>query len=110
MDNSPKLSGTWKGVSGKASDAQGIGDALAQGILSGAILEFKESGECKVSILLASQEGRYTINGDKLTIQLNSSDANNKLELQIKGDQLELVRKFDSDPRVIFEKQKPSGE
>ena len=82
---------------------------MAQGILSGAVLEFKESGDCKVTILFASQEGRYTINGDKLTIQLNSSDAESKLDLKIKGDQLELVRKFDSDPKVVFEKQKPSG-
>lgn len=109
-DTKSKLAGTWKARAVENKPSQNLGDVMTNSFLSLAaqnlVLEFTDKGDFKFSQAMGSGTGTYKVNGSKIELTFNSFAPQRPLVLELKGNTLEIERKFDSDPTVYFDKQK----
>ncbi len=104
-----RIVGTWKvrGVDASTSQStlEQLGSKLASSLLTGATFEFSDQGRVKLTHAIATQEGTYRIEGDTVLVMLGGDDKPT-FRLKLAGnDTLESVREFNSDPKIVLERQ-----
>lgn len=105
-----KLVGTWKAKQQPAKPSGDLGDVAKASffnmISNGMTVEFTKEGTFKMTQTIGSVTGNYTWEGEMLKLKFNTFAPQNELKLRFgEGNTLETVTSFQSDPKVVFEKQ-----
>lgn len=104
------LVGTWKAKPVPIPKTNNLADAARAGMYSmftqGMTVEFNDQGSFKMSMMIGAGTGKYTIEGDTVTLNFETMAPTQPLHFKFKDAKtLELKREFESDPAVVFEKQ-----
>lgn len=112
-----QLVGTWKARKVEVAKSQdplsGIANGFASMMTDGMTLEFNKSREFKVSLFMGSATGKVSYDGEEIVLTPDSSQNSGNVKqtstMRLKftaNGALQMVKKFDSDPDLIFERVK----
>lgn len=72
----------------------------------GLTIEFNDKKAFKAAIPIANGGGSYKIDGDVVTLNFNTMAPSQPLKFKFKDEKtLEQVTEFESDPKIILDKQ-----
>ena len=105
-----QLVGTWKARPVPNKPSANLGDVMRASVMSfasqGLTIEFNDKEAFKAAIPIANGGGTYKIDGDVVTLTFNSLAPGQPLKFKFKDDKtLEQVTDFESDPKIILDKQ-----
>ncbi len=100
--------GTWKGEIDHKDHADNIADgfkSFISGVVGPMTYEFNDKGRYKLTVLMASQEGSYRINGNE--VKTDSDDGKNHETFVISpdGKSISAKKDFKSDGDLVLKKQ-----
>lgn len=105
-----QIVGTWKARPMTVKPSNNLGDVMRTSFLSfaaqGLTIEFNDKQAFKAAVPIANGGGTFKIEGDVVTLSFNSLAPTQPLKFKFKDDKtLEQVTEFESDPKIILEKQ-----
>lgn len=106
-----QLVGTWKARDVKPVSSPNFRDVANASMMSlwtsGMTLEFNKEGRFKMSQIMGWAEGEYTIEGNEVVLKLQTFAPTQPIRLVFTegGKALALKTEFESDAKVVFEKQ-----
>ncbi len=106
-----QLVGSWKARPVKPISSPNLRDVANSSMMSlftsGMIIEFNKEGRFKMSQAMGWVDGDYKIEGNEVELKFNTFASQRPLRLVFAegGKALELKTEFDSDAKVVFEKQ-----
>lgn len=105
-----QIVGTWKARPVPNKPSANLGDVMRASALSfaaqGLTIEFNDKKSFKAAVPIANGGGSYKIEGDVITLTFNSLAPTQPLKFKFKDEKtLEQVTEFESDPKIILDKQ-----
>ena len=106
-----KVVGTWKVKGIDSTSSQGVLEKaaaqLGSALIKGTTFEFNDKGRVKMSHALGSSEGPYKVEGNEVLVMRSDEDKKPAFTFRMADDgTLESVKNFESDSKVVLERQK----
>lgn len=106
-----QLVGTWKARKVEPVVSNNLRDVASASMMSlwtsGMTVEFNKEGKFKMSQMMGWVEGDYKIDGNEVELKFNTFAPQRPLRLVFQNGSkaLALKTEFESDPKVVFDKQ-----
>lgn len=100
--------GTWKGAAPERKTDSAVDGFknFVSGMVSGMMsFEFNDKGRFKMTVLLSSQEGNYTVSGSDVKIESDDGKTKADLVLSSDGKTLTSRKDFTSDDVFVLKKE-----